>query len=383
MQQKHPVLKHLLAALAYAIALPASAEVTIGVVLPLTGPTSALGLQVQNGIKLWPDEIAGEKIKVITMDDATDPTVAIRNTRRLVAEDNVDVIVGSAATPIALAMVDVALESKTPQLAVSPPPIPANKEQWTFRLAPSSAIIAEAMFEHMQKQGIKTLGFLGYTDAYGESWLQDVSAAAKNYGIDLVAVERFQRTDSSVTGQALKLVSAKPDAILIVASGSGAAMPHRALVERGYKGELYQTHAAASRDLLRVGGKALEGAYVLSGPAVVAEQLPESFPSKQAALDFVQKYEAKYGAGTRNQFAAHAYDIQALLEQAIPIALKQAKPGTPEFRAALRDAFESLPALPVSQGMLDYTPTDHWGFSPKSTVVLKVVDGDWKLERKE
>lgn len=372
-----------LAACASAIALPAAADVTIGVVLPLTGPTSALGLQVQNGIKLWPDEIAGEKLKVIVMDDATDPTVAIRNTRRLVTEDKVDVIVGSAATPIALAMVDVALESKTPQLAVSPPPIPPGKETWTFRLAPSSATIAQAMFDHMQRQGIKTLGFLGYTDAYGESWLQDVSKMAADHGIALSAVERFQRTDNSVTGQSLKLVAANPDAVLIVASGSGAAMPHRAMVERGYKGKLYQTHAAASRDLLRVGGKALEGAYVLSGPAVVAEQLPADFPSKQAAMDYVQQYEAKYGSGTRNQFAAHAYDIQELLKHVIPMALQSAKPGTPEFRAALRDALEAMPELPVSQGMLDYTPSDHWGFSPKSTVVLKVVNGDWQLEPKD
>ncbi|MCP1636282.1 ABC-type branched-subunit amino acid transport system substrate-binding protein [Kerstersia gyiorum] len=206
---------------------------------------------------------------------------------------------------------------------------------------------------------------------------------AADQGIALSAVERFQRTDNSVTGQSLKLVAANPDAVLIVASGSGAAMPHRAMVERGYKGKLYQTHAAASRDLLRVGGKALEGAYVLSGPAVVAEQLPADFPSKQAAMDYVQQYEAKYGPGTRNQFAAHAYDIQELLKHVIPMALQSAKPGTPEFRAALRDALEAMPELPVSQGMLDYTPSDHWGFSPKSTVVLKVVNGDWQLEPKD
>lgn len=370
----------LAAVLAIAAAFPAQADINIGAVLPLTGATSALGIPSNNGFKLWPAEIAGEKVNVIILDDATDPTTAIRNARRLVTEENVDVLVGSVATPPALAMVDVATETQTPQLALSPVPVPAGKDAWTFRLAHSSTVMANAALAHMAKQGVKTLGFLGYTDAYGETWLKDIQALAEKYGIKVVSTERFQRTDTSVTGQTLKLLAAKPDAILVVASGSGAAMPHRALVERGYKGKIYQTHAAASRDLIRVGGKAVEGAYVLSGPAVIAEQLPDSNPSKLAALDFVQGYEKTFGEGTRNQFAAHVYDIRLLLEQAIPEALKHAKPGTPEFRKALRDALESLPAIPVSQGVVDFTKEDHWGFTPESPVVMKIVNGDWQLE---
>lgn len=379
MNRPRTILK-LTAALAIAAAFPAQADINIGAILPLTGATSALGIPSNNGFKLWPAEIAGEKVNVIILDDATDPTTATRNARRLVTEEKVDMLVGSVATPSALAIVDVALETRTPQLALSPVPVPAGRDTWTFRLAHSSTVMANAALAHMAKQGIKTLGFLGYTDAYGETWLKDMQELADAHGIKLVATERFQRTDTSVTGQTLKLLAAKPDAILVVASGSGAAMPHRALVERGYKGKIYQTHAAASRDLIRVGGKAVEGAYVLSGPAVIAEQLPASHPSKAAASDFVQNYEQTFGAGTRNQFSAHVYDILLLLQQAVPEALKQAEPGTPAFRAALRDALENLPAIPVSQGVIDFTGSDHWGFTPESPVVMKIVDGDWVLE---
>jgi branched-chain amino acid transport system substrate-binding protein len=244
----------------------------------------------------------------------------------------------------------------------------------------SNAVMAHAMVGHMKKQGIKTVGFLGYTDAYGEGWLHDFTAEAEKNGIKVIATERFARADTSVTAQALKLVSANPDAMLIVASGSGAAMPHKAIVERDFKGKIYQTHAAASRDLMRVGGKDVEGAYVVSGPAVVAEQLPDSHPSKKIALAFVAQYEKAYGAGSRNQFAAHGYDTFSVLEKAVPMALKKAKPGTKEFRAALRDAFENMGRTVVAHGVLNWTKDDHWGYTNETGVILKVVNGDWKVE---
>lgn len=369
-----------LAAAALAVAGTAQADITVGVVIPLTGPASGLGIPMNNGFKLWPDTIAGEKVKIIVLDDATDPTKGVQNARRLVTEDKVDLLMGSGATPVAIPMADVAAESKTPHLALSPAPLPPGKDHWTFRLPQSNGVMANAFVAHMQKNGVKTVGFIGYTDAYGESWLQELTPRLEKAGIKLVATERFARADTSVTGQALKLTSANPDAVVVVASGSGAAMPQLALVERGYKGKVYQTHAAATRDLMRVGGKAVEGTFVSSGPVVVAEQLPANHPSKTQGLKFVEGYEKLFGAGSRNQLAAHSYDGHLLLEQAVPVALKKGKPGTPEFRAALRDAIESAQGLAVSHGVLDYSAKDHWGFRPDTGVIMKVVNGDWKLE---
>ncbi len=358
----------------------ARADLTLGVSLPLTGPASGLGIPMKNYFALWPQTVAGEKINLIILDDATDPTNGARNAKRFVTEDKVDVIMGSAATPVAIAMADIAAEAKTVQLMFSPAQLPPGKDHWSFRLPQSNSVMSHAMIEHMKKQGVKTVGFLGYTDAYGEGWLKDFSALADKNGIKVTAVERFARPDTSVTAQALKLVAANPDAILIVASGSGAAMPHKGVVERGFKGKIYQTHAAATRDLMRVGGKDVEGAYVVSGPAVIAEQLPDSHPSKKLAIDFVQKYEKAYGAGNRNQFAGHAYDTLIVLEKVVPIARQKGKPGTPEFRAALRDAIEGMGRTLFSHGVMNWTKDDHWGFTNETGVMLKVVNGDWKVE---
>lgn len=372
--------KLIAAGLIAGVALSARAELTVGVILSLSGPASGLGIPTHNGFKLWPDTIAGQKVKMIVLDDATDPATGVKNARRLVTDDKVDVILGSSTTPISVAIAEEATQSETLQIAISPPPLPPGKDIWTFRMAHSATVIAHPMVAHMKKQGVKNVGFLGYTDAYGESWLKEFGAVAEKAGLKMGVVERFQRTDTSVTAQALKLVAANPDAILVVASGSGAAMPHRALVERGFRGKIYQTHAAASRDLMRVGGKDVEGGYVVCGPATVAEQLPDSNASKKAALDYVQKYDKVYGAGMRNQFAAHSYDTLVVLEKVVPIALQKGKPGTKEFRAALRDAMENVGPLPVSQGVLNFTRSDHWGFTNDSAVVLKVVNGDWEVQ---
>jgi branched-chain amino acid transport system substrate-binding protein len=359
----------------------AQADITIGISLPLTGPASGLGIPMANYIKLWPTTIAGEKLNVIVLDDATDPTKGVVNAKRFITEDKADIVMGSAATPVAIAMASVVAEAETPQFMFSPAVLPAGKDVWAFRLPQGNAVMAHAMIEHMKKNGVKSVGFLGYTDAYGESWLNDFKAQSTLLGgPQIVAVERFARADTSVTGQALKLTSGNPDAMLIVASGSGAAMPHKAIVERGFKGKIYQTHAAASRDLMRVGGKDVEGAFVTSGPAVIPEQLPANHPSKALATDFVTKYEKAYGPGSRNQFGGHAYDAVVVLEKVIPVALKKAKPGSKEFRAAIRDAMETMGRTVVSHGVLNYTKDNHWGFTTETGLILKVVNGDWKVE---
>jgi branched-chain amino acid transport system substrate-binding protein len=359
----------------------AQADITIGISLPLTGPASGLGIPMANYIKLWPTTIAGEKLNVIVLDDATDPTKGVVNAKRFITEDKADIVMGSAATPAAIAMASVVAEAETPHFMFSPAVLPAGKDAWAFRLPQGNAVMAHAMIEHMKKNGVKTVGFLGYTDAYGESWLNDFKAQSTLLGgPQIVAVERFARADTSVTGQALKLTSGNPDAMLIVASGSGAAMPHKAIVERGYKGKIYQTHAAASRDLMRVGGKDVEGAFVTSGPAVIPEQLPANHPSKALATDFVAKYEKAYGVGSRNQFGGHAYDAVIVLEKVIPMALKKAKPGSKEFRAAIREAMETMGRTVVSHGVLNYTKDNHWGYTTETGLILKVVNGDWKVE---
>lgn len=356
------------------------AELKIGVTLSLTGPASGLGIPMQNALKLWPQTIAGQRVTLIVHDDATDPTKGVQNVRRFVSEEKVDLVLGSSTTPVAIAIADVAAESRTVQLSLSPAVLPAGRDAWTFRIPHANAVMATAVVGHMKKHGVKTVGFLGYTDAYGEVWLQDMRARLESAAIRLVGVERFARPDTSVTGQAIKLAAANPDAILVVASGSGAAMPHLALLDRGYKGRVYQTHAAATRDLMRVGGKAVNGAYVSSAAAIVAEQLPPDHRLKAAAMRFATTYDKAYGPGSRNALAAHGWDAYLILEKVLPAALKLARPGTPAFRVALKEALESTRDIVVTGGVLNYTPQDHWGYGENDGEIMKIVADDWKLE---
>jgi branched-chain amino acid transport system substrate-binding protein len=375
------LLKHTLAAAAALLATTAFADVNIGVTISLTGPASGLGIPVGNQFKLFPKEIAGEKINLIVLDDASDPGKGVTNARRFVTEDKVDILFGGSITVVSAAVAPVALESRTPQLSIAPVGVPPDQEVWVYRLPQGANVMAYPIIEHMKKAGVKTVGFLGYNDGYGELWLKQMAKDLEPAGIKLVTTERFARTDTSVTPQALKLVSANPDAILVVASGSGAAMPHKGLIERGYKGKVYQTHAAATPDLVRIGGRDVEGGYVVSGPAVVAEQLPDNHPSKARAMDFVARFEAANGAGSRNQFAAHAYDAQIVMEKVLPVALKKAKPGTPEFRAALRDAIEGMGRTIFAHGVMNWSPSDHWGYTNETGVLLKVSGGKFVVEK--
>jgi branched-chain amino acid transport system substrate-binding protein len=373
--------KTLVALAVLAASTAALADVNVGVVLSLTGPGSGLGLPMQNEFRLWPQTIAGEKVNLIILDDASDPGKGVSDAKRLISEDKVDLIIGSCLTPVAAAMAPVAAEAKTVQLAASPVGVPPGQDQWMFRLPQGNDVMAHAMVAHMKKLGVKTVGFLGYTDAYGEQWLKAFTAEGEKNGIKIVAAERFARTDTSVTPQALKLTAANPDAMLIVASGSGAAMPEKAVVERGYKGKIYQTHAAATPDLMRIGGKDVEGTYVVSGPAFVGDMLPASHPSRQVATDFVTQYDKAYGPGSRNQFAGHAYDARIVLEKVLPGALKKAKPGTPEFRQAIKDGMESMGRTVFSHGVMNWTKDDHWGYTSDTGVMLKVADGKFAVDK--
>lgn len=357
----------------------ALADINIGVSIGLTGPASALGLPMQTQFKNFPKEIGGQKINLIIMDDSTDPGKGANNARRFISEDKVDLILGSSTTTVSAAINEVTAESGTVQITLSPVGVPPEKERWMFRLPQSNNIMAIPVIAHMKKNGIKTLGFMGYTDAYGQQWLDAIGPELNKAGIKLVATERFARSDTSVTPQALKLSSANPDAVLLVASGAGAALPQIAMVERGYKGKIYQTHAASSPAFLKPAGKAAEGAFVVSGPAPVADQLPDSHPSKPVALAFSKQMQDLDPALKSNPFAAHAYDAQLVVSKVLPMALKKAKPGTPEFRAAIRDTLETMGRTVLSHGVMNWSATDHWGYTPETGVLLQVKGGVFKV----
>jgi branched-chain amino acid transport system substrate-binding protein len=380
-------MKFLFAALAagsLALASGANAQaVKIGVTVSTTGPAASLGIPEANTAKLMPKEIGGIPIEVIVLDDASDTTKGVANTRKLLTDDKVDVIVGSSTTPVSLAMIEVVSEVKAPMISlaasaaiVSPMD---DKRRWVFKTPQNDRLMADALVDYIAAQKLKSIAFIGFNDAYGDGWLNVLTPALKEKNVQLVASERYARTDTSVTGPVLKLMAAKPEAVLIAGSGTPAALPQKTLKERGYTGKIYQTHGVANGDFLRVGGKDVEGTILPAGPVLVAAQLPESNPVKKAGLEYVQKYDAMFGAGTSSTFGAHANDALALLQAAIPVAAKAAKPGTPEFRSALRDALEGLKDVVYSQGVVTMSKDDHVGQDKRARVMVTIENGAWKL----
>ena len=371
------------ALMALAFATAASAQIKVGVTVSATGPAASLGIPEKNTAALLPKEIAGKQVEYIVLDDATDTTTAVKNTRKLIAEDKVDLILGSTITPNSLAMIDIVAEAETPMITMAASssiiePV-EGKRRWVFKTPQNDSHMSTAITAHMAAAGIKTVAFIGFNDAYGEGWYREFSKLAELRHIKLLASERFARSDTSVTGQILKILSTNPDAILIAGSGTPAALPQKTLKERGYKGAIYQTHGVANNDFLRVCGKDCEGTWLPAGPLLVAEQLPDTNPVKKSALAYKAAYEKVYGAGTVSTFGGHVWDAGLLLAAAVPQALKHGQPGTPEFRRALRDAIEGVRNLAGAHGVFNMSPKDHLGLDQRARVMVKIVDRKWKL----
>lgn len=359
----------------------AHAEIKVGVIASSTGPTAVVGIPQKNTVALLPTEIAGQKIEYIVLDDASDPTNAVTGVKKLLTEHKVDALIGPTTTPAALAMLDFVAESKTPLLttvgsAAIVQPMD-EKKRWVFKTTQNDDLIADAVIAHMQANGVKTVGFVGFNDPYGENWFKVFSTLAEKAGIALVASERYNRTDQSVTGQVLKLISARPDAVFIAATGGPAVLPQAGLLDKGYKGKVYQTHGVATNDFIRLGGKAVEGTLMAGGPMLVADDLPASNPIKAVAQGYIKAYEAKYGAGSTSTFGANTWDAGLLLQKAVPVALKKAKPGTPEFRSALRDSLEGAKEVVGAQGVFNMSPQNHNGMDQRARVMMTVKGGKW------
>ena len=354
-------------------------EVTIGLTMGTTGPGASLGVHYKNAFQLMPKTIGGYPVKFIMLEDKTDATEAAKNARQLITEDKVDALMGSVAVPSTTQIAQIAAELKTPLMALSPVALPPEKLEWTFVVPQSTTLMMSAVVDHMKAKGVKTVGYIGFSDSWGDIVLKSLDQAAGPAGIMIVSNERYARADTSVTGQVLKVMAGDPDAVVVGGSGTGGALPHIGLVERGYQKQIYHNHGTVNREFIKVGGKAVEGAIAPTGPLIVAEDLPADNPVKKVALDFITRYEQTFGPGSRNGFAGYSYDGFLLLDAAVPVAAKQAKPGTPEFRQALRDALENVKNVVGTHGVYNMTPKDHNGLDQRARVLVRVENAEWRL----
>ena len=361
---------------------PASwaADLKVGFITSLSGPVSSLGIPYEKGMKAaltYKSELAGRKIQVVQLDDASDPSTAARNARKMIEEDKVDIIIGTAGSPGALAIAAVAREMKTPLIAIANANLSGEEGAWMVTLPQPAPLMVTAVVERMKKSGVKTVGFIGFSDAWGDLVYDALTKAAPDAGIKVVSNERYARADSSVTGQVLKIVALRPDAVITGTSGTPGALPYLALSERGYKGLIYGTHALINPDFVRVGGASVEGLLAPTGPVVVAEQLAVANPMRKAAMDYRDAYQKANGVVPTDAFSAYTFDAWLLLLDAA--SRTKGEPGTPQYRVALRDAIVTTKELVGTHSVYNFKPDNRYGSDDRSRVIVKLEKGQWKL----
>ena len=379
-------MKFLSLAAAAAIALcgvAAHSQINVGVIYSATGPVAAAGIAEQRTIAILPKTLGGQKVNYVGLDDGGDTTATVKAARKLISEDKIDVLLGPTSSANSIAILSMLAQTETPMISLAGSasivePVEGPRK-WAFKTPQSETLMASIVVEHMAKSGVKQLGVIAFNDAYGERWLKEITRLSEQKGIKIVAVERYERSDSSATGQVLKVLATNPDAVFIGAAGTPGVIPQAALVERGFKGKIYQTHGIANDEFLKLGGKAVEGTFVPLAPMLVAEDLPPNHPAKKPSMEFISKFEAIPGAGARSPFAAYLWDAAIILDHAVPAAIKAGKPGTPEFRRALRDSIESVKDVPASNGSYTMSPTNHNGLDERGRVMTQIRDGKWKL----
>ena len=367
------------------LAAPAHAEITVGFVTSQSGPASSIGVLYDKGMKAaleYAATVGNEKVKFIQLDDSSDPSTATRNARKLIEENKVDLVIGTATAASSNAMVAVANELKVPLLAISPITITPSDtgERWAICIPQPPDLMVKVVVDRMKRDGVKKAAYIGYSDAWGDLVYNGAQKPAEADGIKITTNERYARTDTSVTGQVLKILATKPDAVLLGGSATQGALPPLTLAERGYKGPLYGTPALLNTDFIRVGGKAVEGVQVSAGPVIVAEQLPDTHFSKKISMAFRGDYQKANGAPPTDGFSAYSFDSWLIFLDAAKRAMAKAKPGTPEFRTALRDAIFTTKDVVGTHAIYNFKPGESYGVDERSLVLVRLTNGQWKYE---
>ena len=371
------------AAVALSFTTAAMADLKVGLSISLSGPNASIGVPYAKGMQAavaYKPEIGGQKVQLIVLDDGSDPTNAGRNARKLVEEEKVDILLGSSGVPATIAISQVGRESKTPMIGLSPISLPPAESDWTVTVAQPPQLMIDAVVERMKRNGVKTVGYIGFSDAWGDLVYNALMKAAEPAGIKVITNERYARADQSVTGQVLKIVAARPDAVMTGGSGTPGALPYLALAERGFKGGMYGQHGLINADFVRVGGVSTNGSFMPTGPVIVAEQLPADYPTKKIALDFRTVFQKVNSAPTTDAFSAYSFDGYLVFADAAARALAtKAQPGTPQFRQALRDAIFSAKEVVGTHGVYNFKPGNLYGVDERARVIVKLDNGQWKL----
>ena len=381
----------MLAALAISVAAHAAdkPELRIGSVVAMTGPASALGLPEKNALELLQEQLASDTslpftVKFITYDDASDPTKAVNNVRKLITEDRAHVVICCSTTPTSMAILETVTQAKVPNisLALGQSVIePAKDRHWIFKTPSTDQLQVTGLVDDMVKRGIKKVAFLGLEDSFGEGGWIAMQSVAKAKGVEIVASERFSRTDTNFTPQALKVRQSNPAAVYIHAIPPSSALVHQALKRVGYAGPIYHSGGSANNAFISIGKQDVEGALLGTTPVLVYKDLPDSNPLKPVITKFAALYEKRFNVPKVDIFPGQSWDAGNITLKAAEETVKAGVKldDLDASRAALRDKIEGVKEFVGVGGIFNYSPTDHLGLDQRSTFISVVKNGEFRL----
>ena len=363
----------------------------IGAAAAATGAASALGEPEANTFRMLQDQInaaggiGGVPVEIVFLDTASDTAQAVTNVSRLIQEEDVHVVICCTISANSLAIIDTVQEAGVPNISLAAAANiiePVEERYWVFKTPQTDRLMIGGIVQDMQRSGLRTLAYLAIDDAYGEGGLTELNAAIAGTDIEVVAIERYGRSDTNVTAQVLSATRSRPDAVLIWGVVRDTALVVEELANRGYDGQVYVSHGVGNPSFLELAGDAAEGVRLPIGPMIVVDELPEDSEIRPVAAAYVAEYEALFGEGTASTFGGHAWDAVKAVELALLHALEQGEldwDDTASVRQALRDALEDMGPFVGVGGVFDFTAEDHLGLDERALVIVKIRGGDWTL----
>lgn len=374
----------LLAGASFALALGAGAAgaaeppIKIGAFLSATGAAAFLGDPELKTLEMYVEEInksggvIGRKLELVAYDDGGDAEKARTFAKRLIEQDQVDVIVGGTTTGTTMAVVPLVEQARVPLVSLAGAVViiePVKK--WVFKTPHTDRMACEKIFTDMKARGFTKIGMISGSGGFDKSMRQECLGVAKNFGITIAADETYGASDTDMTAQLTKIRNAQVQAVVNPGFGQGPAIVTKNYRQLGMTMPLYQSHGVASKQFIELAGAAAEGVRLPAAALLVAELLPDSDKQKPVVVGYKKAYEARYKTEV-STFGGHAYDGLFIVVD----ALKRAKTTDKE---KLRTAIEETKGYIGTAGVVNMSAKDHMGLDLTAFRMLEIKNGDWTL----
>jgi len=355
----------------------------VGAVFSVTGRTSFLGDPEKKTAEMLAEKINnagginGKKLELIIYDTEGDATKANLAVRKLITQDKVCAVIGPSLSGTSMAVVPLAEKYKTPLVSCAASYKIVWDDQknqarkWVFKTPQTDTMAVEAIYTYLKKNGVNTIAVLSVTSGFGASGRGELIRLAPDYGMNIVADEKYGPKDTDMTAQLTKIKGKAPQAIVNWSVGPTQVVALRNWKDLGMTSiPFYQSHGFGSRKNIELAAGAAEGVYCPLGAVNVSELLPDNHPQKAVTMQYMKDYAAKYNEPL-SSFGGHAWDALELVASALKaVGCDKAK---------IRDFLENTQGFVGQHGIFNFSPDDHIGLDKTAFQMVVVKDGDWAL----